>query len=401
MARPKKYSIDQQPRRAPQLKAKCFRLVIPNLQDYKDQPAQLTKLKGDTLLKLKQKEVYLQHYKIAIQTHPTTGIPHLDILLLFNKSVLKSVNRFDYLIKHGHLTRYKKLNAAIIDYGDKQDQQVLSNFPKDTSNVLSINQLKKDPYLYLYNQMKKDPLHFNLQQYVQKHQLSQYISSWTSIKTKLKDMQAAAANLQLKSKPGFKYINRELIEANLSSDQLKVYDSWSGYQTIVNYLNQIVTHGGLRKMKTKNLLITGPASIGKTSLFHNPNHQAHQNPVQDHLAVYPMGMSTWFPQYRSGVYKLIFWNEAKLTSYSYDTILKLLEGSYLDLPIKGGIAPKRDNPLIVMTSNMTLDQMIQFKFNYSQDLRSMARANLAVRLQNVVVPKGYDLFLLQKLLVSN
>ena len=248
--------------------------------------------------------------------------------------------------------------------------------------------------------MRKDPLHFNVQQYVQKHDLAQYISSWASIKTKLKDMQMAAANLKLKQKPGFKYISRALIQSKLSSTQLKTFDSWEGYQTIVNYLNQIPTHGNKRQMKTKNLLITGFASIGKTSLFHNPNHRSDRACIQDFCAVYHMGMSTWFPQYRSNVYHMILWNQAKLTSYSYDTILKLLEGSFLDLPTKGGVAPKRDNPLIVMTSNLSLQQMIKAKFGYNEEYMQIARKNLAVRVQNVVVPENYNLFLLQKLLSS-
>ena len=415
MGRPLKYRTEEERKaalkanRKSQLHAKHFRLVISNLQDYKDKPNQLIKLKDDTLNYLLQKQTYLQYYKIAVQTHPTTGIPHLDILLIYSRSVRKSLNRFNYLIKHGHLTRYRKLNQAIIAYNDKEDKQVRSNFPKtanpstgelrdDTSRILDIADLKKDPYSYLYRQMCKDPLHFNLEQYVKIHQLSQYISGWSSIKTKLKDMQVAAANLQLKQKSGFKYIDKALIESNLNSDEQRAYYSWSGYQTIVNYLNQIITHGGYRKMKTLNLLITGPASVGKTSLFHNPNHEAYENPIQDYVAVYPMGMSTWFPQYRSGVYKLILWNEAKLTSYAYDTILKLLQGSYLDLPTKGGVAPKRDNPLIIMTSNMTLEQMIQQKFNYSEQYRQLARKNLAVRVENVIIPSGYNLFLLQKLL---
>ena len=248
--------------------------------------------------------------------------------------------------------------------------------------------------------MLKDPIHFNLQQYVRTHNLDPYITSWSSIKTKLKDMQIAAANLSLKNKPGFKLITPELISSTLSPSELKLFYSWDGYSKIVSYLNQVVTLGNKRKMKTLNLLITGPPSIGKTSLFSNPNHDPHERPIQDFTSVYHMGMSTWFPEYRSGVYKLILWNEAKLTSYSYDTILKVLEGSYVDLPVKGGVAPKRDNPLIVMLSNMTLQQMIQQKFGYSRALMDMARENLKVRVQNVVVPKGYDLFILQKLIRS-
>ena len=403
-------------------KSANWRIVIPNLQQFKDSSSQdLRLLKCLILERLKHRpqdkrahiksqfDRGLRYYHIALERH-ANGVPHLDILLIYDKSLQRSVTDYRYLYKHGDVTTYRKLNAAIVDYGRKQDKEALSNLPvtsdpisgqlkTDLDSVLELSELKHDAYSVLYDRMKQDPLHFNLEQYVERNGLSKYITSWSSIKTKLKDMQAAAANLSLKTNTGFKYITRELIQERLSPSELTLYDSWTGYQKIVNYLNQIPTLGGLRQMKTLNLLLTGPASVGKTSLFHNPNHRPDRSCVQDYVAVYPMGMSTWFPQYRSGVYKLILWNQAKLTSYSYDTILKLLEGSYLDLPTKGGVAPKRDNPLIVMTSNLTLKEMIAQKFNHSEQYRSMARKNLAVRVENLIVPKGYTLFILQKLLV--
>lgn len=415
--------------------ASIYRLVISNIVGYgtfqppiskgsKRTPnlsSALDSLKQQVLDYLLQQQfkrkVKPTHWSVAWQIHPASGLPHLDLLIVFQSNIRPLINSFDYLIKdlqikqkqadsafkpgHVWVTAYspKKLNQAILDYGFKEDPSVISNLStQNKQQIIALNLLKADPYLYLQKQMLKDPLHFNLQQYVRIHNLDPYIIGWSSIKTKLKDMQLAAANLTLKDKPGFRYIDRPLIESRLSSDELVLYDSWSGYQTIVDYLNQIVTYGNRRQMKTLNLLITGPASIGKTTLFHNPNHRSDRACVQDYIAVYPMGMSTWFPQYRSGVYKLILWNQAKLTSYSYDVILKLLEGSYLDLPTKGGIAPKRDNPLIVMTSNMTLQQMIKQKFGYNNSYVDMARANLAVRVQNLIVPPGYKLFLIQKLL---
>ena len=395
----------------PTHKSANWRIVIPNLTQYTHAtPLQLNQLKCLILHRLKHRpqdrrshmksqfDRGLRYYHIALQRH-ANGVPHLDVLLIYEKSIHRQLVDFDFLLKHGNITVYRKLNAAILAYGKKQDSQALSNLPEDSSQVLDLQDLKSDPYLYLQKQMLKDPLHFNLQQYVRKNDLDPYISGWSSIKTKLKDMQLAAANLTLKGKPGFQFISRNLIEETLTLDQLRIYDSWPGYQTIVDHLNQIVTYGYKRPLKTKNLLITGPASIGKTSLFHSPYHPDDQCCVQDFCSVYPMGMSTWFPKYQSGVYQLILWNQAKLTSYSYDLLLKFLEGSYVDLPTKGGVAPKRDNPLVIMTSNLTIDQMIKLKFNYSEPLQALARSNLSVRVHNVIVPQGYDLFLLQKLLL--
>ena len=392
-------------------KSSHWRIVIPNLEEYKDaSPEALRSLKELILERLHSRpqdprssiksefQRGLVYYRIALEHH-SNGVPHLDILLSYDKSIQRRLTDYDYLLKHGNITTYRKLNSAIIQYGTKQDKDSLSNFPEDTREVLNVQELKKDPYSYLYDRMKEDPLRFNVQEYVQRHQLSKYISNWSSIKTKLKDMQTAAANLKLRQKPGFKLITQEVIKKNLNSDEYALFHGkWNGYKRIVGYLNQIITLGFRRPMKTRNLLITGPAHIGKTSLF-EADLAGSRNCVQDYCSVYPMGTRTWWPDYRPQVYQLIFWNEAKLTSYSYDTILKVLQGSKVDLPYKGGSTLKYDNPLIIMTSNMTLQEMITQKFGYKEDYVRMARRNLAVRIQNVIVPEGYDLFLLQKLLL--
>ena len=379
---------------------KYYRLVIPNLTDYTNSSeSQLQLLKQQTLqfLQQNQKHRHLQYYSIAVQRH-LNNVPHLDILLLYEKSVQTSLNRFDKYIKHGDLTTYRKINECILNYNYKYDKFPLTNLPQDNKKIINLHELKRDPYRFLELQMLKDPLHFNVQQYLRANDLYHLISSWSSIKSKLKDSQEAAANLILRNKPGFQLITRQLIESQLSSDQLKLYDSWGGYQTIVNYLNQIPCYGYKRPLKTMNLLITGPPSIGKTSLFQSDLNQS-TNCVQNYISLYPMGFKDWWPKYRSQVYTLIFWNEAKLTSYSYDTILKVLEGSKVDLPYKGGSTRKYDNPLVIMSSNRTLDQLIYDKFPRSPFDRLMAQQNLAVRIHNVVVPKGHNLFLLQKLLL--
>ena len=412
----------------PKVKSANWRLVIPNLQEYKDSsPSELQELKHLILQRLKHRpqdprshiksqfQRGLRYYHIALQHH-ANGVPHLDILLIYQKSIQRQLVDYDYLLKHPHITTYRKLNQSIIDYGKKQDKQALSNLPEDTqvvttidqtgtvtkttvNSLIQVQQLKKDPYSYLYDRMKQDPLHFNLEQYVQQHQLSKQIVGWSSIKTKLKDMQTAAANLTLKHKPGFQLITRQLIQSRLSPQQLLTYNSWSGYQTIVNKLNQMILQKGNRQQKSLNLLITGAPNTGKSALVWQRNPLPGRTSISTFCSIYPMGMSKWFPKYQSDVYHCIYWNQMKLTSYSYDTILKLLDGSPLDLDTKGSVSRKVDNPLIIMTSNLTLQQMIKQKFGYNKEYITMARANLAVRVQNVIVPKGYNLFLLQKLLI--
>ena len=382
------------------LRSVNWRLVIPNLQNYKNSSfQQLMQLKYSTLqlLKQRQKKYDLRYYHIALEHH-VNGVPHLDILLIYAKSVQHKLTHFDYLIKHGKLTTYRKLNQAILDYGKKEDKEVLSNLPEDKvtsagqtiSQLIQVQDLKKDPYSYLYDRMKQDPLHFNLEQYVQKHQLSKHISGWSSLKTKLKDMQVAAANLTLKQKSGFKFIDRKLIQYNLNSDQLATFDSWKGYQTIVNKLNQIILYGCKRNFKTKQLLLVGPPNTGKTSLILK---------IQQFVSVYHLGVSNWYPNYRDGCYKLFCWDQFRLKgSMSHTDLLKFLQGSPMDLQYKGGSALRMDNQLIVMTSNMTLDQHIDLKFKDLQQ-RRLARQNLGVRIEQVCLPPGVDLFILRSLIV--
>ena len=375
-------------------------------------------LKSDVLELILKKEISkgLQYYTVVWQTHMSTGQPHLDVLLVYNKSIFKSLSSYDYLLPlceqreskstpGVHITGYSKtrLNQAILDYGSKEDPDPLTTLPEDLGLIINARDLQRDPYSYLYDKMKLDPLNFNLEEYVEINNLSKYIKGWSSIKTKLKDMQVAAANLHLKSKSGFKFITRDLIESRLNTRELELFDSWKGYQTIINHLNLMVVYGCNRNPKSLNLLITGPPNCGKSALVWHPlpEPQAPYNPLSKYISIYPMGLSQWFPKYQSGTYRLIYWNEMKLTSYSFDTILKLLDGSPLDLSNKGSVSRKVDNPLIIMTSNMTLDQMIQDKFFYNRKYVEMAKANLGVRIENVIVPAGYDLFILQKLLIPN
>ena len=376
------------------------RIVIPNLLEYQTSSfQQLQQLKCLILQRLLAKESKrgLQYYRIALQHHQN-GVPHLDILLTYSQNKARYSTDWDYLLRHGDVTSYRQLNKAIIQYGTKEDKQSLSNFPADISSILDIQQLTKDPFAYLYARMRADPLHFHLQNYCYQRDLFSHIKGWSSLKTKLKDAQLAAANHSLRSRPGIAPITRARVQACLTPAQLSVYDSWQGYQIIVDCLNHMTRWKGGRQQKSFNLLITGAPNTGKSALIWQRNPPQGYRSLLQYCSVYPMGMAHWFPKYQSDVYHCIYWNQARLTSYSYDTILKILDGSPLDLPSKGGQSRKVDNPLVIMTSNMTLSQMIDQKFGYSPEFRQMACKNLSVRIKNVVIPEGYDLFLLQKLL---
>ena len=374
-------------------KAKIWRIVIPNLLEYKSSsPSQLKQLKYAVLQRLLAKESKrgLQYYRIALQHHQN-GVPHLDILLTYPRSILRRLTDWDYLLRHGDVTVYRQLNKAIIQYGTKQDSQSLSNFPCDVDHILQFQRFLRDPYAHLLAQMQKEPLHFNLQDFVYHHGLSSHIKGWSSLKTKLKDMQLAAANATLRTRPGIAPITRARVQACLTPAQLQVYDSWPGYATIVDYLNQISQHGCKRPFKSRQLLLVGPPNTGKTSLI---------NALQRYYAIYHMDVTNWFPRYTDGIYPLISWNQFKLKGgMTHTTLLKYLQGYPIDLQYKGGSSLRRDNQLIIMTSNMTLEQHIGLKFRQSSH-RVHARENLGARIHQLSLPPGYDLFLLLRLLAA-
>ena len=329
------------------------------------------------------------------------GMPHFHAILCYSKrKQIQNPEFYDYLGIHPNIQVMRNMKAAL-SYMYKQDKAPLTNM--DVLQQQRVAQAKDSSSLYnlLRDQMAKDPFNFDPIKFCISYNLDREVYGTNFFKAfnLIKMVKQAYCNQLLSNRPGIRPITRQLIEERLTLEQLKIFDSWEGYAQIVSYLNQIPLYGFRRPSKTLNLLITGPKSIGKSALVWQQYPRFQQNPLSLYCSIYPMGMKDWFPQYQSQVYQVIYWNEAKLTSYSYDTILQLLDGSPVMLPAKGGGHKKIDNPLMILTSNMTLDQMIKQKFGYNKEYMQMARENLSVRIRNIVVPPGLNLFLLQKLLV--
>ena len=356
---------------------------------------------ADFLLKRnpKDRSLYPEKYLLCEQSYES-GEPHFHVILCYSKrkQICRS-DHFDYLGIHPNIQTMRNMKAAL-QYVHKQDPNPLTNMDVAQQRRVALASNTRTLYQLLQQQMKKDPFHFNLYGFLKSHNLANHVYHTTFAKAAvlLRHMQQVQCQSVMQNKPGFRFIDRSLIRSKLSSEQLAVYDSWDGYQVIVDHLNQIVTLGFRRPLKTSNLLITGLPNSGKTSLVQGGLNCPY-NCLERYVSVYPMGTKTWWPNYKSQVYSLLFWNQAKLSTYSYDTVLRVLEGSKVDLPYKGGSVLKYDNPLVIMTSNMTLKQMIRHRFPHDKDLASLALTNLSARITNVIVPDHLNLFLLQKLFV--
>ena len=380
--------------------------LSPSLESLKAQILQL--------LLLRQSHRGLANYIIAWQTHQSNGLAHLDILLRYGKNVKKSKSSFDYLLalcpqdlgyftqKQGsspcvRITPYSttRLSQAILEYGQKEDPAPLANFsPEQSVRFLQIASIKKDPYRYFELLMRNDPYNFDLSYYSQKYDLMYNVPGWSSIKSKLNDAQAAYRALTQQAKPGLRYISRALILQRLTPEQLSVFDAHPCFQTIVNHLNQIPTYKFERPHKTPNLFIYGPHGIGKTSFI-------NQGPVNLASLVphYDINIQNkYLNRYYNHVYGFISWNEFKYTDFSPTWVLKLLQGLDLQIPIRYSSNVKRDNPLVIATSNMSLSRHIQRRFKDQPELITMAKSNLLnQRIVQVYVP--VPMFFMQKLLL--
>ena len=341
-----------------------------------------------------------EKYLICQQKYDS-GQPHFHAILVYpTRKEIVAQDYFDYLGIHPNIQTMRNMKAAL-QYVYKEDPQPQTNMDIVQQKRAARAKDSSSLYQLLEEQMMKDPFNFDVFKYCVDHNLSKqiYKASYSKAVHLLSKIRQAYCNKLLFQKPGFKPIDRPLIQRLLSPSQLVSYDSWSGYQTIVDHFNILNTERGRRQQKSMNLLITGPPSTGKSALIWQRDPVPGRSSIQTHHPVYPMGMKDWFPEYKSDIYSAIYWNEAKLTSYSYDTILQLLDGSPIMLPAKGGGHKKVDNPMVIMTSNMTLDEMIKQKFHYNKSYQEMSQKNLSVRVTNVVIPERYNLFLLQKLLI--
>ena len=135
-------------------------------------------------------------------------------------------------------------------------------------------------------------------------------------------------------------------------------------------------------------MLVGRPNTGKTTLARK---------IRQYVAVYSLGVENWFPRYQNWVYPMILWNQFYLRAMPYQQLLNVLEGEPTDLPFKGGSILKRDNQLVFITSNMSLQQHICRRFK-DQETRAMSRATLMVRIDQITIPEDKDLFLLLKLI---
>lgn len=371
------------------IQGKYLFLTLPKFEVNQEEITRLKKEVFQVILENESKT--LEHVGVVRQVHKD-GSFHLHVYIQYLTRRTLSLRHFDYLPKHPNIQVVRGLKV-VLDYLVKQDTNPLYSHGFNPRYEVDKRRIQREPFALLSEAMQQDPLHFKVWQWIQTNNLQVPASkgNWSKAISQLKHRQVVLANRMLRAKVGIYQITRKLIEEVLSPQELSLYDSWEGYQKIVQHLNQIPKYGFERPHKSLNLLLVGRPNIGKTALARE---------IRKSVAVYSFGVDNWFPHFQNHVYPMILWNQFYLRAMPYGQLLNVLQGEPTDLPYKGGSTLKRDNQLIYMTSNMTLQQHICSRFR-DPIAQSLARANLGARITEIIVPEGYDLFLLLKLIIPS
>ena len=370
----------------PKFQGRYLFLTVPRLEVGQEQ---IDRLKVETFNEvLAHQGQALEHLGVVREAHKDWTF-HLHVYVQYKLRRKLSPKHFDYLLKHPNVQVVRGLKE-VLRYFVKEDTKPL--FTKGFNPLYEVNkrEIQKDPYKLLEEAMLKDPMGFKPHQWLAENNLTVAISktNWSKAISLVKKQQQVEANRLLRARIGMKAITPRLIQKSLTSDQLTTYKSWDGYQKIVDLLNDVPRYSFNRPHKLKNLMLVGRPKIGKTLLARK---------IRQYVAVYSFGVENWFPHYENWVYPMILWNQFYLRAMPYGQLLNVLEGQPTDLPYKGGSVLKRDNQLIFITSNMTLEQHICSRFKLPQ-ARALARANLRARIEQIQVPQDRDLFLLTKLI---
>ena len=319
-------------------------------------------------------------YAAVLESHTenTEKGNHLHFYICFPQKRRLRFNRFDYFGKHGKLESVKSY-SAVLKYMTKE------NLPR--SNFDYMKDIMKKDFPRAVEILLSQGLH--IRDIYRKYSSIAASKNWSGYLNYLQYQKDSEKFLTQIKKPGLRMITPELIKARLNAHDYELFYTSNIYQRIVDKINDIVIFGCTRPHKAKALFLTGKPNTGKSSLG---------LALQARIGTFTFPDDGWWQGYQSDVFKLIVWDEFNLKRFTYPVLLKFLQGLRMDLPIKGSHVTRNDNPLILLTSNLPLEQHICSKFD-SQKNRQYSRANLAVRIDEVDIGDN-PIFFLEKLLVS-
>lgn len=354
-----------------------------------------------------------QKYLICEQMYDS-GQPHFHAIIIYStRKQITKPNYYDFMGIHPNIQTMRNMKAALA-YVYKQDPNPVTNMDVAQQRRVARARYSSSLYELLEEQMLKDPLHFNLDQYLFQNNLFKqvYKANYAKAITLFKRAHPIAARAHLRAtKKGIKLITPQLIDQRLTPEQKAQYYSQYCYQRIVHHINQIHKYPNINEStkapkKTRHLLLTGLADIGKSGLINHEADEKDQYPGLEHYypTYYMSAGQKFYPPYDSFIYSLVNWEQFTIASEifpksGYNRLLNYLDGAVSHLPQKGRPAATRnDNPKHILTSNRTLIRHIHKTFNV-ESARQEALNNLPARIENVTIPKGKNIHFLRKLFV--
>lgn len=142
---------------------------------------------------------------------------------------------------------------------------------------------------------------------------------------------------------------------------------------ILSFLNeQSIPSKRCYKSKMLHLWSNIPG-LGKSSII---------NLLKSSSPCYRWPDDNWFEHYENNLYQWILWDEFRLTGQPSEFLKRFFAGDQMTLPVKGSHAYKEDNPLVILTSNFSLESHVYKKVR-DKSLRTIELNAFQVRIHEI------------------
>ena len=392
------------------LSSKIYFLTYKGISDSDEKITKQTLVNYLLYQNLNDRKLKPQKYLICQQMYDSSQ-PHFHVILIYSRRKDITIQSYyDFLGIHPNIQNMRNMKAAL-QYMYKEDPNPVTNMDIVQEKRKARAKDSSSLYQLLQQQMKKDPFNFDVMQYCDQHNLFKqiYKANYSKAISLIRFAQQARCHSILTNLPGIKLITRPLIQSVLTDSELFEYDSWNGYQKIIDHINQIVNYPNKSSTsrlppKTPHLYLVGDSDIGKSSLVNWTFSEEFGNPgLQHYFSTYHLNVSErYFPPYTTYMSSIVYWDEFVINSSifpkkRYNELLTYLSGAPTQIPIKGRLPVRRmDNPKHILSSNLTLDQQVKSVFK-SEQSQAKALMNLRSRLDQIIIPKGRSIHFLRKL----
>lgn len=260
------------------------------------------------------------------------GSNHYHVMLDFSKSI-DTINPrlFDILDIHPNVQTARN-RKDVLGYILKEDKHVLMD-----NHIRTLCSKYKATALYLI----ENYFDIGYGPDLTATELKRFgFDNASKIKTWYKVYQASKVRLIEMSKPGWKPV-------------LERFGNIPTIGNILKFASQCKDEGITRPLKSPQLLLwSSNPSLGKTTFT---------NQLKANVKTFDFPVDGWWDGYENNYFDLIVWNETNFVGWQISDLNKLFEGYSMNLPIKGSKTFKDDNPLIICTSNLSLEGLLKQK----------------------------------------